>query len=153
MLHYFSIVFQSTHPGWGATDIQNQMQKSNQVSIHAPRVGCDVPIVSFTPRIFWVSIHAPRVGCDCKLFHLLRSAVGFQSTHPGWGATSDIFDVFFAKTFQSTHPGWGATSYNPFRLLAYQFQSTHPGWGATLPLLCVMLTLLFQSTHPGWGAT
>ena len=34
-----------------------------QVSIHAPRVGCDSMAV-FNALCCLVSIHAPRVGCD-----------------------------------------------------------------------------------------
>ena len=56
--------FQSTHPGWGATD-------------------CSLPEFTLSK----VSIHAPRVGCD--LFQIFRIILKFwfQSTHPGWGAT------------------------------------------------------------------
>ena len=34
-------LFQSTHPGWGATIILTVSGKLVEVSIHAPRVGCD----------------------------------------------------------------------------------------------------------------
>src|SRR5690606_33193455 len=83
------IQFQSTLPVWGATPMQNGMQMSRQVSIHAPRVGSDetlLPVVTevfgFNPRSpcgerlrgmkranprWIVSIHAPRVGSDCLL--------------------------------------------------------------------------------------
>ena len=55
--------FQFTHPVWGATYLYTSIERFNTVSIHAPRVGCDVQgqDVSF---IIYVSIHAPRVGCD-----------------------------------------------------------------------------------------
>ena len=55
--------------------------------------------------------------------------------------------------FQSTLPGWGATSNwtDPFVLGI--FQSTLPGWGATWERLCCSNALTFQSTLPGWGAT
>ena len=32
--------FQSTHPGWGATDLERLAKDRQEVSIHAPRVGC-----------------------------------------------------------------------------------------------------------------
>ena len=77
--------FQFTHPVWGATKQFKRMNEMQDVSIHAPRVGCDwISIYSIllrrcfnsrtpcgvrltcnrqvTPR--YVSIHAPRVGCD-----------------------------------------------------------------------------------------
>ena len=57
------IAFQFTHPVWGATEKVAEGHDTTQVSIHAPRVGCD----SFRERLLrvgGVSIHAPRVGCD-----------------------------------------------------------------------------------------
>ena len=81
-----TLMFQSTHPGWGATFALRIISYFKFVSIHAPRVGCDnklrlssVGISSFNPRtpggvrpsktqaetmLLPVSIHAPRVGCD-----------------------------------------------------------------------------------------
>ena len=78
--------FQFTHPVWGATAEQIQSDKDIAVSIHAPRVGCDVttppeqskeqefqfthPVWGATKKYIGnvmyvnVSIHAPRVGCD-----------------------------------------------------------------------------------------
>ena len=55
--------FQSTHPVWDATRALMDMVESLNVSIHAPRVGCDefAPYDGDQRR---VSIHAPRVGCD-----------------------------------------------------------------------------------------
>ena len=35
-------LFQSTHPGRGATIINKKAIISHKVSIHAPRAGCDV---------------------------------------------------------------------------------------------------------------
>ena len=56
--------FQSTHPVWGATYQDRDGQRAHRISIHAPRVGCDLsfPAVSSPPKM--ISIHAPRVGCD-----------------------------------------------------------------------------------------
>ena len=34
------------------------------ISIHAPRVGCDVQIDPRNGYSYLISIHAPRVGCD-----------------------------------------------------------------------------------------
>ena len=34
----------------------------------------------------YISIHAPRVGCDGGCTNI----GGFQSTHPGWGATAKV---------------------------------------------------------------
>ena len=56
--------FQSTHPVWGATRHRIMSFKVSSVSIHAPRVGCDIPWYRESLRPHSVSIHAPRVGCD-----------------------------------------------------------------------------------------
>ena len=56
--------FQSTHPVWGATALRELLKQRHQISIHAPRVGCD--------------------ACGNR-FHC--STWPFQSTHPVWGAT------------------------------------------------------------------
>ena len=34
-------IFQSTHPVWGATDCSQLVRCIDNISIHAPRVGCD----------------------------------------------------------------------------------------------------------------
>ena len=57
-------LFQSTHPGWGATENRGK-----------------------EPGRQKISIHAPRVGCDRELAVDVRPYRAFQSTHPGWGAT------------------------------------------------------------------
>ncbi len=50
-------IFQSTHPVWGATKLYPRPQWNNQISIHAPCVGCDFSMRSsrrlssdFNPR-------------------------------------------------------------------------------------------------------
>ena len=80
--------FQSTHPVWGATALCDVMDWNYEISIHAPRVGCDIrpdrpkrEKMNFNPRTpcgvrqVWgqvvdtflrISIHAPRVGCDAN---------------------------------------------------------------------------------------
>ena len=154
-LLWLFFTFQSTHPGWGATlcaqSINNvpfyfnprtpggvrrylllYQQRTSDISIHAPRVGCDLPTQSLSIWTYPISIHAPRVGCDLLLRLSVQYKLQFQSTHPGWGATKvpngsarqsrdfnprtpggvRLFDarvLFPGSPFQSTHPGWGAT--------------------------------------------
>ena len=57
-------MFQFTHPGRGATYGQTLLHGTQEVSIHAPREGCDSigGLVHCTDK--QVSIHAPREGCD-----------------------------------------------------------------------------------------
>ena len=88
----------------------------DNISIHAPRVGCDFQAVglhdglrNFNPRtpcgvrlsyleplkrLSDISIHAPRVGCDSHLWqHGPVARRTFQSTHPVWGATTTGISV------------------------------------------------------------
>ena len=79
-----------------------------------------------------VSIHAPRVGCDVltKLMSVMVKL--FQFTHPVWGATkAKTFKDLFLE-FQFTHPVWGATAHELVHVALEEFQFTHPVWGATL---------------------
>ncbi len=79
-------VFQSTHPVWGATERLLRGEPVVKISIHAPRVGCDVQ----DGQVLYaevISIHAPRVGCDDLNFVKIDDDFKFQSTHPVWGAT------------------------------------------------------------------
>ena len=80
------ILFQSTHPVWGATPPSRFVPPTVEISIHAPRVGCDAV--------------GKRPGEDRKQF---------QSTHPVWGATSTVILSLDLDLFQSTPPVWGAT--------------------------------------------
>ena len=92
---------------WGAT-VDNLLAKvSPVVSIHAPRVGCDVvltgeeapvktfqfthPVWGATPGYLLgyyqgqVSIHAPRVGCDVEnlMSSLYRAIVSIHAPRVG----------------------------------------------------------------------
>ena len=111
-MHYMAVTgykFQSTHPSWGATQINKENIKWIKISIHAPIVGCDV------------------IG-KIRYFVIIL----FQSTHPSWGATSSMSNLCSAQyLFQSTHPSWGATRSNWITNSVGKFQSTHPSWGAT----------------------
>ena len=104
--------FQFTHPVWGATinllqhglnlisfnsrtpcgvrhTSHKGMNDYQQVSIHAPRVGCD-QVRGRVGREAQVSIHAPRVGCDEYFGLATANGDKFQFTHPVWGATSSL---------------------------------------------------------------
>ena len=105
-----NVIFQSTHPVWGATVVLGSLLDPDSdfnprtpcgvrldssiwvtehevISIHAPRVGCDRALRTRRARIAVISIHAPRVGCDTKISPPVPSHAIFQSTHPVWGAT------------------------------------------------------------------
>ena len=103
----------------------------HNISIHAPRVGCDKsrrradggagyfnprtpcgvrrPGLHGADRNDRISIHAPRVGCDGHGVRRASWRRKFQSTHPVWGATWSWSGIMTLPKFQSTHPVWGAT--------------------------------------------
>ena len=130
------------------------------------------------PSTCEVSIHAPREGCDPRSGISMRCPCWFQSTHPVRGATlSDAISACTRHAFQSTHPVRGATrcfssphsstkvSIHAPRegcdeggmsnyIAEIMFQSTHPVRGATYPIYDEKhREELFQSTHPVRGAT
>ena len=100
--------FQFTHPVWGAT----------------------VWSTSETLRTY-VSIHAPRVGCDVSVFFVLAVSMCFNSRTP-CGVRPDTGGAGSAEQkFQFTHPVWGATHKDKVGSPLRTFQFTHPVWGAT----------------------
>ena len=125
--------FQSTHPVWGAT--RPSGAGGQRHADFNPRTPCGVRLekkVAYK-RLVLISIHAPRVGCDLHTFRSSLLPVLFQSTHPVWGATlgASAGGNAYAE-FQSTHPVWGATALTSGTVQsAAKFQSTHPVWGAT----------------------
>ena len=78
--------FQSTHPVRGATKLSEQANGSAEISIHAPREGCDGHDFCHGHTQI-ISIHAPREGCDRRLADIDKAYDVFQSTHPVRGAT------------------------------------------------------------------
>ena len=89
--------FQSTHPAWGATAKAAYDDFDEDISIHAPRVGCDfnnlipfIYLIYFNPR-------TPRGVRHCLLLRVYNLLL-FQSTHPAWGATP--FGGFLSLLFR-----------------------------------------------------
>ena len=104
--------FQSTHPVWGATPIASKAactgqsfnsrtpcgvrrqraclsDAQTQVSIHAPRVGCD--LIGYLSAVILDSFNS-RTPCGVRLtmLDLSEPVVTFQFTHPVWGATLGV---------------------------------------------------------------
>ena len=69
----FGVEFQSTHLVWGATRSWWHGTRHYTISIHAPRVRCDVPVIFF--RIFLVNFN-PRTSCEVRLSNYGYSAKG-----------------------------------------------------------------------------
>src|SRR5690606_28603723 len=85
--HLPGMLFQSTRPGWGATISGPRENPGGPVSIHAPRVGRD-----------WTSLSTLNLkGC-------------FNPRAPGGARPAQQSAVAPGSAFQSTRPGWGATS-------------------------------------------
>ena len=79
-------IFQSTHPARGATDEDDDEDDDEEISIHAPREGCDL------------CLRMSRI-----------SSLNFNPRTPR-GVRHDIHGFnFFIRQFQSTHPARGAT--------------------------------------------
>ena len=58
-----NITFQSTLPAWGATCVGCRSRLLSDISIHAPRMGSDLPARAIFSAVS-ISIHAPRMGSD-----------------------------------------------------------------------------------------
>ena len=124
--------FQSTHPVRGATNGAYINHMVNQISIHAPREGCDL----------------------LRMFVLLDGIFAFQSTHPVRGATGKTYCRDCVPKFQSTHPVRGATKWERDGVQGLPISIHAPREG------CdgndgghQRRESLFQSTHPVRGAT
>ena len=102
-----------------------------------------------------ISIHAPRMGSDLFLVSGFHSREAFQSTLPGWGATVRLalWDLA-CRVFQSTLPGWGATTRSGSESpLPEYFNPRSPDGERPMIYFSFSSVALFQSTLPGWGAT
>ena len=78
-----------------------------------------------------VSIHAPRAGCDFVLIADASAYPRFQFTHPVRGATYNWTLSELLQEFQFTHPVRGATLGRDIYHIFCEFQFTHPVRGAT----------------------
>ena len=146
--------FQSTHPAWGGTVSQGDMEQQPLISIHPPRRGWDrgnlraaARDANFNPPtphgveryrykdysgILGISIHPPRMGWDKFIrSHLILFDYFNPPTPHGVGLLVK-FGMTEEQKFQSTHPAWGGTYKKGFKAPQKStFQSTHPAWGGT----------------------
>ena len=151
--HGPALKFQSTHPARGATFSSCQLISIPPISIHAPREGCDLFLLSvdidstnFNPRTprgvrphhiidlylcAFISIHAPREGCDAFLPRSGRPADHFNPRTPRGVRRRRFMGLSSLDQFQSTHPARGATWREGLKSSSPLFQSTHPARGAT----------------------
>ena len=80
-----------------------------------------------------ISIHAPRMGSDLLVVSSISSQQ-FQSTLPGWGATGAMGVERRHERISIHAPRMGSDSAGRWvDITTIPFQSTLPGWGATAP--------------------
>ena len=101
-----------------------------------------------------VSIHAPREGCDVHSEKISFRAPSFNSRTPGGVRPRRSGQHGTKSMFQFTHPGRGAT-WLTFRSVSIVAVSIHaPREGCDYRTTYTRgRTCLFQFTHPGRGAT
>ncbi len=168
-------MFQFTHPVWGATSRELDVARPKDVSIHAPRVGCDQEKRQESSTIKRFNSRTP---CGVRLTDesTADGRLMFQFTHPVWGATPSASCDAFGLVFQFTHPVWGATTEASQRCRCLGVSIHAPRVGCDLSvyhkdthLMCfnsrtpcgvrpdlsraVCSPDSFQFTHPVWGAT
>ena len=106
----FSASFQSTLPARGATcSVSASFVRSSQFQSTLPARGATI-LVRQLPQLFPISIHAPRTGSDVFVLSQLRRLRIFQSTLPARGATCRKTRNALPAAFQSTLPARGATT-------------------------------------------
>ena len=101
-----------------------------------------------------ISIHAPIVGCDTIQERKIKNPTTFQSTHPSWGATPISVPIICINTISIHAPIVGCDSdIRSNHLHKYNFNPrTHRGV-RRMAILKSSIIWKFQSTHPSWGAT
>ena len=105
--------FQSTHPAWGATDSGKPCSVDFRISIHAPRVGCDIYPEASRIYVLYFNPRTPR-GVRQSRERRERRKQAFQSTHPAWGATAFV-SVFQRPRVISIHaPRVGCDTFGGF---------------------------------------
>ena len=148
------MVFQSTLPARGATNLKLGYGGIQKISIHAPRTGSNRTSSSifpgrphFNPRsphgerrkvlANWdndliISIHAPRTGSDNTKKHFEEDNTIFQSTLPARGATIHlIVPHTIDENFNPRSPHGERRGGGDGVIDLQRFQSTLPARGAT----------------------
>ena len=129
------------------------MRCCEEISIHAPRVGRDLPArLRLTSRLYF----NPRAPCGARLaaFLLFQMFHVFQSTRPVWGATFKE-DKWAKNGIISIHaPRVGRDKACLLGCILFRYFNPRAPCGARQELRTNnVLLLLFQSTRPVWGAT
>ena len=126
------IVFQFTHPVWGATCWL--LYKHKYQMCFNSRTPCGVRPQSDCLYLLQRQCFNSRTPCGVRLYSSSRyaSAVCFNSRTPCGVRLNSNISCMSRLMFQFTHPVWGATSKYVTKQFRNVFQFTHPVWGATL---------------------
>ena len=101
-----SAEFQFTHPGRGATEARALGGVKRKSFNSRTPGGVRPPAPAVGATMSNVSIHAPREGCDCNEHPDNLAQALFQFTHPGRGATGESrVSVRPSACFNSRTPG------------------------------------------------
>ena len=130
----YTLRFQFTHPGKGATEALFPPMTIGMVSIHAPWEGCDSSPIATTRLL--VCFNSRTLGrVRPKRTERIIVVFPFQFTHPGKGATLISFHTFVMLSFNSRTLGRVRPVCPRELLRTTVFQFTHPGKGATFGAL------------------
>ena len=125
-----------------------------QISIHAPREGCDVLIRFFENLVGKISIHAPREGCDPGVRDRRAAKRNFNPRTPRGVRRGQEYTFSVTADISIHAPREGCDHLSIIKnIIAPRFQSTHPARGATGGRAPHHKSKSFQSTHPARGAT
>ena len=101
-----------------------------------------------------VSIHAPREGCDLSHGFMKASSTSFNSRTPGGVRLGPSGSGKSFHMFQFTHPGRGATISGQISGIEYEVSIHAPREGCDITHSQHRRERQeFQFTHPGRGAT
>ena len=146
--------FQFTHPGRGATVILPSRGCCRACFNSRTPGGVRPFYTQHNEEHSQVSIHAPREGCDESNLIRLVSYNRFNSRTPGGVRLTHSPRLRERQEFQFTHPGRGATILSTFSTKwTTSFNSRTPGGVRLVLTLVVSVNFMFQFTHPGRGAT
>ena len=148
--------FQSTLPARGATENQQEYDRLQSISIHAPREGSDIQISDGIGWLSNISIHAPREGSDCRLTGEYLADTNFNPRSPR-GERRGLFSYFYAssRNFNPRSPrGERPSMMRRMRGARWYFNPRSPrGERPSPPLSSDEVLRIFQSTLPARGAT
>ena len=129
-------MFQFTHPGRGATAPRRYYPTAREVSIHAPREGCDLTLRVLVTCVGSFNSRTPG-GVRRLQVPIHGDREKFQFTHPGRGATHALRrPPTRSASFNSRTPGGVRHQAQDTAKTSRTFQFTHPGRGATSPHNC-----------------